>query len=148
MSMSVAFSPRADHLYVRVEGHLELAAANECFVRVLEAVEEHDQLRVIVDCTLLQGTMPTMDRFTHSAFAAEQFARLVDRGVSPDTRFAYVIQPPAADPEHFGETVAVNRGVHVRNFETLEPAYRWLGLNVDGQPLAQAARPRAKTRGT
>ena len=43
-------------------------------------------------------------------------------------RFAYVLEEPMLDPERFGETVAVNRGMRVRAFDNLEAARAWLEL--------------------
>ena len=45
-------------------------------------------------------------------------------GIVP--RFAYVAHAPVRDPERFGETVAVNRGMNVKVFETPEDAMEWL----------------------
>ena len=41
-------------------------------------------------------------------------------------RFAYVMNQPLRDPGKYGETVAVNRGMSVKTFETLEEAFAWL----------------------
>ena len=35
---------------------------------------------------------------------------------------------PLRDPARYGETVAVNRGMKVKVFETLEEAFEWLRL--------------------
>ena len=41
-------------------------------------------------------------------------------------RFAYVMHEPLRDPTRLGETVAVNRGMNVKTFETPEDAIEWL----------------------
>ena len=41
-------------------------------------------------------------------------------------RFSYVMHEPLRDPGRLGETVAVNRGMDVKVFETLEDAIEWL----------------------
>ena len=53
-------------------------------------------------------------------------ASFASHGVSPATRFAYVLEEPMLDPDRFGETVAVNRGMIVRAFDNLEAARAWL----------------------
>lgn len=44
-------------------------------------------------------------------------------------QFAYVIHEPLRDPGRYGETVAVNRGMNVKTFETPEEALEWLRLD-------------------
>jgi hypothetical protein len=41
-------------------------------------------------------------------------------------QFAYVMNEPLRDSQRYGETVAVNRGMNVKTFETLEEAFEWL----------------------
>jgi hypothetical protein len=42
--------------------------------------------------------------------------------------FAYVLKEPVLDPQRFGQTVAVNRGMNVKTFDNVEQARTWLGL--------------------
>jgi hypothetical protein len=41
-------------------------------------------------------------------------------------RMATVARPDQIDPQHFGETVARNRGMNIRIFGEVEPAQAWL----------------------
>ena len=41
-------------------------------------------------------------------------------------KFAYIIHQPLRDPDRFGETVAVNRGMNVKTFEDTNAAMQWL----------------------
>jgi hypothetical protein len=41
-------------------------------------------------------------------------------------RFAYVMHEPLRDPGRLGETVAVNREMDVKTFETPDVAFEWL----------------------
>jgi len=59
-------------------------------------------------------------------FAAATAAQSKTRSASGPTRFAYVLKEPLLDPDKFGETVAVNRGMSVRAFDNLEEALAWL----------------------
>ncbi len=69
-----------------------------------------------------------MERFYYGEFAAHAVLSSGDRGVSTAIQFAYVLEVPVLDPERFGETVAVNRGMHVKTFDDLQDALGWLGL--------------------
>jgi hypothetical protein len=70
-----------------------------------------------------------MERFYYAEFAAQSVANFANRGVSLTTQFAYVLKEPVLDPRRFGETIAVNRGMFVRAFDTLEDALKWLGIS-------------------
>ena len=59
---------------------------------------------------------------------SQRWRRLVSRiAACPLPRgFAYVLEEPILDQGRFGETVAVNRGMRVRAFDSLEAARGWL----------------------
>lgn len=68
-----------------------------------------------------------MERFFYAEFSALQVASLRAEGVPHVARFAYLLEEPVLDPNRFGETVAVNRGMLVKAFDNLEEAIVWLG---------------------
>lgn len=70
-----------------------------------------------------------MERFYYGEFAAQEIRTFVNFGVSLATQFAYVLEKPVLDPQRFGETVAVNRGLYVKTFENVEDALAWLGIS-------------------
>jgi len=74
---------------------------------------------------LLKGKPQDMERFHYSVFAARETHRIVVEH-NLVSRFAYVVHEPLRDRERLGETVAVNRGMDVKVFETLEDAIEWL----------------------
>ena len=69
-------------------------------------------------------------------FAAQTVADFAERGVSRATKFAYVLREPVLDPQRFGETVAVNRGMFVKAFDSPEDALQWLGIAPANKPDA------------
>jgi hypothetical protein len=91
---------------------------------------------VLLDGRELAGNPRFMERFYYGEFAAETVAKFKARGVSSATKFAYVLKVPILDPWRFGETVAVNRGMHVKTFENLPDALGWLGISPADNPDA------------
>lgn len=124
MSMKLQITAEDFFLRVCVSGIFSLANANKACVEMFKAVEQHKAMEVLVDCRHLAGSPSTMERFEHSEFGA---ARMIDFSAWI-TRFAYVGMPPLIDPQKFGETVAVNRGVKIKVFTNIEDALRWLEL--------------------
>jgi hypothetical protein len=66
-----------------------------------------------------------MERFYYGEFAAATAAQSKTRASGP-TRYAEVLKEPILDLQKFGETVAVNRGMLVKAFDTLDEALKWL----------------------
>jgi hypothetical protein len=115
-------------LEVVATGRFTLEKAKRAFVEMLDAVALHGTGKVHLDGRTVVGNPKTIERFLYSEFAADTIAAYASRGVARNTQFAYVLKPPVLDPERFGETVAVNRGVNVKVFEDPEEARRWLGV--------------------
>jgi len=109
-------------------GKFSLIEAKRTFLEMLEAVALHKTKKVLFDGRELAGKPETMERFYYGEFAANTVAGFADRGVSPATQFAYVLKEPVLDPRRFGETVASNRGMLVKAFDSPEDAREWLGL--------------------
>ena len=67
-----------------------------------------------------------MERFYYGEFAAFEVRKQVHLSGGDAPGFAYVLKPPVLDRQRFGETVAVNRGMIVKTFESREDALTWL----------------------
>src|SRR5258705_4826083 len=115
-------------LHVDAVGKFSLKEAQRTFVEMIEAVAQNKVKKVLFDGRRITGNPKTMERFYYGTFAADAVRKFEDRGVSLSTQFAYVLQVPMLDPERFGETVAVNRGMNVRAFDNLDDAHGWLGI--------------------
>jgi hypothetical protein len=81
---------------------------------------------VLLDGRTITGNPGTIERFFYGEFAADAVAKHHARSAARATRFAYVLREPVLDPQKFGETVAVNRGMLVKVFDSLEEALHWL----------------------
>ena len=112
-------------LKVDASGEFSLEDAKQAFLEMLGAVAQYKAEKILFDGRNVKGKPEDMERFFYGEFAAKETMRLVKaHGIVP--RFAYVIHEPLRDPERLGETVAVNRGMDVKIFETPEDAIEWL----------------------
>ena len=120
--------PDSDLLRVQATGEFSLEEAKRTFLEIMEGLALQGTKRVLIDGRTITGDPETIERFYYGEFAAQTVVRYEVRGVSPATPFAYVLTEPVLDPQKFGETVAVNRGMRVKVFDNPEEALEWLGI--------------------
>ena len=114
-------------LKVDARGEFSLDAAKRAFLEMLEAVAQFQAEKVLFDGRNLKGEPARIERFYYGYFAATETIRLIGmKRMRQAPQFAYVINEPLRDPQRYGETVAVNRGMNVKTFETPEEAFEWL----------------------
>lgn len=124
-------------LKVVARGEFSLEEAKRAFLEMLEAVVQYQAEQVLFDGRNLKGQPEHIERFYYGYFAATETINLVARSRIPkDPQFAFVIHEPLRDPRRFGETVALNRGMSVKTFETPEEAFGWLELTPANKPDA------------
>jgi hypothetical protein len=112
-------------LRVDASGEFSLEDAKQAFLEMLKAVGQHKVEKILLDARNVMGKPGDLERFYYGEFAARESHRMVvEHKIVP--RFAYVIHEPLRDPTRLGETVAVNRGMNVKTFETQEDALEWL----------------------
>ena len=140
MSMMLKISPESGFLRASVTGKFSLAEAKRTFIEIIEAVAQSKVRKVLIDGRGLTGNPEIMQRFYYAAFAAETVGEFTARGVSRTTRFAYVLEEPVLDPKRFGETVAVNRGMHVKAFENKDHALAWLEISPANKQAVRDAK--------
>ena len=131
MGLSIRLRPEPGVLRVLATGEFFLVEAQQHFLEVMDAVDQSKATRVLVDGRHVTGNPETIERFLYGEFAASAVARyLTEDAARGAPQFAYVLHEPVLDPLRFGETVAVNRGMWLKVFDSLEDAQSWLGLNV------------------
>jgi hypothetical protein len=112
-------------LRVDASGEFSLEDAKQAFLELLKAIEQYKAEKILLDGRNMTGKSEDMERFYYGEFAARETRRIVvEHNIAP--RFAYVLHEPLRDPERYGETVAVNRGMNLKVFETSEDAIEWL----------------------
>jgi hypothetical protein len=124
-------------------GEFSLAEAEQNFLEILDAAAHHETDKILLDGRDVQGNVQTIERFLFGEFTAHAVARYTqERSPRRVPQFAYVIHEPILDPQRFGETVAVNRGMWVKVFDNLEEALRWLNVG----PVEEVSRRLETTR--
>src|SRR5262245_11889911 len=137
MGMILRISAESGLLRVTVTGGFSLEESQRTFLEILDDVAEHKTDKFILVARTLKGHPSVFQRFLYGEFAAHAVVRyVVERGAPRALQFAYVLHEPVLDPQRFGETVAVNRGMWVKVFDNLEDALRWLRLAPANKPDA------------
>jgi hypothetical protein len=129
--MQLALSTRADTgmLLATYRGTFDLREAKKTFLQILDALEQRNVRKVVVDGRALTGQLSPSERFAYGEFVAKEVNAQRSRIAGHAPQFAYVLNPPVLDPERLGENVAVNRGMHVKAFDNLDDALDWLGID-------------------
>lgn len=125
--MKIEIEEDAELLRVTASGGFSIAAAFSRFLETLDAVERTGARKILVDGRSVSGNPDTIERFIYGEFAAKAVARYMMKGAARRMpQFAYVLHIPMRDPNRFGETVAVNRGMWIRVFGSVDEALEWL----------------------
>ena len=112
-------------LSVTASGEFSLEDAKQAFLELLKAIAQYQAEKILFDGRNVKGKPGDLERFYYGEFTArETHGMIVGHKIVP--RFAYVMHEPLRDPTRLGETVAVNRGMNVKTFETPEDAIAWL----------------------
>jgi hypothetical protein len=113
-------------LDVKLTGEFRLDEAQSCFLDLLDSVKREKTDKVLVDGTAVTGKPEVFQRFLYAEFGAMAVSDFKqDPGVR-NPKFAYALKPPVLDPRRFGETVALNRGMNIKAFESVQEAMDWL----------------------
>jgi hypothetical protein len=112
-------------LSVDASGEFSLEDAKQAFLELLKAIAQYQAEKILFDGRNVKGKPGDLERFYYGEFTASKtHGIVVEHQILP--RFAYVMHQPLRDPTRLGETVAVNRGMNVKTFETPEDAIEWL----------------------
>lgn len=116
-------------LRVLIAGEFSLEQAKSNFLEAINFIEEHQSEKILIDGRMVVGDPAVVERFYYGEYAADAVGQLRERGRhGKNPQFAYVMHEPVLDPLRFGETVAANRGMHIKAFDSLLEAIMWLKL--------------------
>jgi hypothetical protein len=117
-----AVEPRTGYLHISVNGENTAANVRRILTDVLAACAQHGHSRVLLEEHLSGPSLGLVEAF-----------EIVSEGSTTARSVVQQIAYVDTNPEHdsslldFVETVAVNRGVHVRVCATVREAEAWLG---------------------
>lgn len=130
MELVIAFDTDNNLILATLTGPYSLSSAQTTFMSILEAIEQHQAAKALVDARLVTGTPKTFERYEYGTFVADAVHNFIVQKRAPVPKFVYVMQEPLLDRERFGESVAVNRGMWVRAFDNLVEAAVWLQIPI------------------
>jgi hypothetical protein len=117
----LAVEPRRGYLHISVNGENSADNVRRILGEVIAACTQHGCSRVLFEEYLVGPSLGTVEAFEIVAEGSDTARPVVQHVAYVDT-----------NPEHdssllqFIETVAVNRGIHVRLFTTVREAEAWL----------------------
>ncbi|HTA77588.1 MAG TPA: hypothetical protein VK791_10550 [bacterium] len=128
MPLSVKYEDRKDYLYALVKGEYDFASTVHCYTDILVTGAKHHAARVLIDALTATGGPAVLERYEIVTAVVKKYYELIH---SPDyvvCRFAMVGKAPLIDSRRFCETVANNGGLQLKDVETMDEAFEWLGL--------------------
>ncbi len=128
MPYSLCINEKNDHLHVLFSGRFIEGDVLALWRELVGYLETHSHRRILIEeQTGTVGHLKTLEVFEAAKFLAEsrvaygtKIALLYQAGVTSETYEQAV----------FGETVAVNRGLYFRVFNSFEAARKWLLFNT------------------
>ena len=123
MSIAIDIVVQSEYVCLRCTGPCSLAEVKKVYSRAVDAALEHEKPKVLIDANGVTGDMSTIERFESSEFLAGEINQ---RALGKLTKIAVVAKEPPLDPQRFGETVAVNRGINAMAKTNIDEAIAWL----------------------
>jgi len=129
MRMAVVEYIEPGFVRAKTDGKFDIENAKGTFLEILDLIDQHKAVKVLLDHRALSGEPTVIERFYYGEFVADAVNGLRSRGwIGAMPQFAYVMLEPVLDPMRLGETVAVNRGMNVKTFEDESEALEWLDV--------------------
>lgn len=107
-----------DRLRANLSGTFEFDSAKSALRTIVEEAKNGGVSKVLLDIREYGGEITILERFA----LGEELAALA----RADVALAFVDSPERVWPDRFFETVALNRGAHVKVTTRLEEATDWL----------------------
>lgn len=119
MSYKISFSDRPGYIHALVTGENSRDSVVNYMEEVLRECKDKDCFRVLIEERLEGPRLQTMDVFTISSEGSMKVLGIFEA-------IAYVDEK-MGEMRDFVETVAVNRGLPIATFSTIDEAESWLG---------------------
>lgn len=124
MNYELTFEDRGEYLYIKVCGTNSPAAVAGYLADIARECERRERYRILIDERLEGPRLDIGEVFEIASTGSMNALGLFHAIAYVDSRMG--------DLAGFAETVAVNRGMPVRTFPSVEPAEAWLLSQVEG----------------
>ena len=121
--MEVKIELRADRLNAYLIGPVSLEELPRAFETAYDAAFEQGLRRILVDCSALDGEIPTRDRFLLGKSGVAYWSSRASKMIP---KIAVVGEAPLIDG--FAALVASSGGVNARTFSDVQEALNWLAV--------------------
>jgi hypothetical protein len=125
MSFELSISDRGEYLFFTVTGENSVETVFNYMKEVMAACEKHDCYRILIHENLSGPRLEAMAVFNVASEGAMQLLGRLEA-------VAYVDEAMGAMAD-FAESVAVNRGMPIAFFSTIEDAERWIESRIEGE---------------
>jgi len=105
-------------LRVEASGEYKASKARAFFEQIINEARANNLDKVLIDARSFSGEVSVMERYDIGTLLGELRPMRI--------RLAFVARPSVTWPDHFGENVAVNRGVNMQVTTDLTQALEWL----------------------
>jgi len=130
MSISYEITVLPTHILVTGAGSYDLAEVERALEKVFAAASSHQQSKILIDVRKVTGNLSLAQRYEFGETVAKLYSR---RPAGSFCQIALVGNESLLDVEHFGETVAVNRGVPYKATMDMQEALDWLKIQSTQQ---------------
>lgn len=122
--ISVGFDEKLSAVRAKIQGALNPETAAAASRQARKVAEETGAKKFLVDMTAAEDQFTVSQRYAY-------MSSMASRGCEQNERYALVFSKLTPDTA-LSETVAINRGYHVRAFSSVTEAEVWLA--ADAQP--------------
>lgn len=133
MGLQLKVEPKKHYLHLWIEGEYSLESAIGLFEPLLRAGAGHPSRRILADIRRMKGSPTTLDRLRMAEEFSKRYHERLTAGTLEGCRFAYLGTAESIDPQGFGETVAVNRGIDLKVTTSLAEALAYLGVEPEDE---------------
>ena len=117
---------KKDYIHVTVSGTFCLSTYRSIIEVTLSKCIINKKSIILLDLRTSQGNISTYERFYLAVF----FSNLSrEHPFTFKVKIAVVGFPPLIDPNRFGETVALNRGINIKVTNDIDEAINWLQVD-------------------
>jgi len=134
MKYALVTKPTPDYLHASIEGDNNVQTVRRYLNELAEICARQGCARLLIEENLDGPSFSMTDVYAVVVEAAQKVPATLRKIAFVDVNPKHLVENMT-----FAETVAVNRGVNVRRFETVAQAIHWLGGSAENDPASSPA---------